>query len=404
MSDSHRKLAETRVGTELRKWTIDHLIDVGGMAAVYAATHRNGNRVAVKVLHTQFSRDGEARDRFLREGYVANKVGHPGAVQVLDDDETEDGSAFLVMELLLGESLERRLERKGRLDAVEALWIADHTLAVLAAGHANGVIHRDIKPGNLFLTREGQVKVLDFGFARVRERAQSTGTTRDGIVIGTVSYMAPEQAQAKNDLIDGRVDVFSVGATLFTSLTGEVIHKGNTPIDRLMSAMKNPAPRLATVAPHLPQPLIALVDTALEYQRDRRFPSASAMQEAVRQAFVALTGGPTPSASRPSWASGEPSVAVEVDLDDEPSVALELARPKSRGPAFDPRLMARPAAPPAAARQPAAAEPDEVTASMIEELPAAGGDITDSMISELPETGGDITDSMILDSPILPRK
>src|SRR5689334_22273014 len=162
---------ETRVGNTLRdKWRLDRLIDVGGMAAVYAATHRNGNRVAIKVLHAEAGLVPGVRERFLKEGYVANRVGHAGAVRVLDDDVCEEGAVFLVMELLEGETLHARVARGGgRLPADDVLCIMDRVLDVLVAAHAVDVLHRDIKPPNIFITLAGEVKLLDFGIARLRE-------------------------------------------------------------------------------------------------------------------------------------------------------------------------------------------------------------------------------------------
>ncbi|MCA9634343.1 MAG: serine/threonine protein kinase, partial [Myxococcales bacterium] len=155
--------ARHRVNTTLKgKWTLDGVLGVGGMATVYAATHRNQSRVAIKMLHPEVALDAEVTARFLREGYVANTVDHPGTVQVFDDDVTEDGAAFLVMELLEGETLESRWERKGhQLPVSEVLPVVDQLLDVLASAHAKGVIHRDLKPENLFLTKDGRLKVLD---------------------------------------------------------------------------------------------------------------------------------------------------------------------------------------------------------------------------------------------------
>lgn len=151
-TDELESRARERVGATLGKYVIERLLGVGGMAAVYAARHRNGNRVAVKVLHRELSVDGNIRQRFLREGYVANAVEHAGVVRVLDDDTAADGSVFLVMELLEGETLEARLRRKGVLDAADVLSLTDQLLDVLAAAHGRGILHRDIKPENLFLT------------------------------------------------------------------------------------------------------------------------------------------------------------------------------------------------------------------------------------------------------------
>ncbi len=184
--------AETRIGSTLKgKWRLDQLLGVGGMAAVYAATHRNNKRVAIKVLHPELSFNAAVRQRFQREGYVANMVQHPGAVSVDDDDLGEDGCAFLVMELLDGETLEARWERKGkRLPTTEVLAFTDRVLDTLAAAaHARGVVHRDLKPENLFFTRDAQMKVLDFGIARVRELSGST-KTQTGSLMGDAGLHA----------------------------------------------------------------------------------------------------------------------------------------------------------------------------------------------------------------------
>src|SRR5580658_675100 len=210
--------ARARVGSAINpKYRLERLIGSGGMAAVYLGSHRNGNRVAIKVLHPHVAIDAELRDRFLREGYVANKVDHRGAVRVLDDDTAEDGTVFLVMELLEGETLDARFERSGRrLGAREVCEFAHQLLDVLAAAHSKGVVHRDIKPENLFLTSEGVVKVLDFGIARLREAGGAHAATQTGRMIGTPAFMPPEQALGRSKEIDGQTDLWAVGATMFT--------------------------------------------------------------------------------------------------------------------------------------------------------------------------------------------
>ena len=163
--------AQSRVGKTLRKrYRLDALIGIGGMAAVYRGAHRNGNRVAIKVLHPELSTNADIRGRFLKEGYTANAVDHAGAVRVLDDDVDDDGTVFIVMELLEGETVDTRWTRSSqRLPFRDVLSFAYEVLDVLAAAHANGIVHRDVKPENLFFTREGKVKVLDFGIARMRD-------------------------------------------------------------------------------------------------------------------------------------------------------------------------------------------------------------------------------------------
>src|ERR1700733_14838012 len=206
--------ARSRVGLVFnKKYTLGRLIGSGGMAAVYEATHRNGHRVAIKDLHRHISANEDLRTRFLREGYVANKVGHPGAVRVLDDDIAEDGSVFLVMDLLEGETLDARAKRfGGRLPAREVCSLAFQALDVLAAAHEKGVIHRDVKPENLFLTVDGSVKVFDFGIARVlMETTERQTATRAGFMVGTPAFMAPEQALGQSASIDGQTDLWAVG-------------------------------------------------------------------------------------------------------------------------------------------------------------------------------------------------
>ena len=165
---------------------VDRLIGIGGMASVFEGTHpsvERWNRVALKILHRDLARKPDMRARFLREGYAANRVRHPGAVRVLDDDEAEDGSIFLVMELLDGETLDARFERsRGRVRVSEVVALVVDVLDVLTAAHRNGVVHRDIKPENLFLTREGKVKLLDFGIA-LRLKTVSPTRTASGRLV-----------------------------------------------------------------------------------------------------------------------------------------------------------------------------------------------------------------------------
>jgi eukaryotic-like serine/threonine-protein kinase len=188
MADAElKRIAEARLGIVLRgKYRLDRVLGIGGMATVYAATHRNKKHVAIKMLHPELSNRENIRTRFLREGYVANSVDHLGAVSVLDDDVAEDGSAFLVMELLHGSAIDELAAREGRLSVALVLSIADALLAVLEAAHDKGIIHRDLKPANLFLTNDGRLQVLDFGIARLHD--ETTGeATAAGAMLGTPS-------------------------------------------------------------------------------------------------------------------------------------------------------------------------------------------------------------------------
>jgi len=284
--------AKSRVGTNLRgKYRIDSVLGIGGMGIVYAATHRNGKRFAVKLLHPEFSSRRDLRIRFLREGYVANAVSHPGVVSVLDDDVAEDGAAFLVMELLDGNTVEALGARPGsRMPMREALGIAYQTLDVLEAAHAKTIIHRDIKPANVFVLRDGQVKVLDFGLARLRDAATSLETTRTGEQMGTPAFMAPEQARGDVKNIDRRTDIWAVGATLFTAISGRLVYEGANARQLMVRAATTPARSLSNLVPNVPPSVSALVAKALAFEMDARWPSAGAMRDVVRAAHEELFG------------------------------------------------------------------------------------------------------------------
>lgn len=285
--DIHRR-AERRIGTTLcRKWHIDSVIGAGALGTVYAATHRNRRRVAIKVLHPEVSVDEPIRSRLMRECYVASTIHHPGVVAIIDDDEAEDGSAFLVMELLSGESVVHRMDQHGgRLPLPEALWIADQLLDALAAAHERGIVHGDIKPGNLFVTSTGCLKVFDFGIGQLS--ASASGATRGGLFSGTPGYASPEQARARSEEVDGRSDIYSVGATLFSMVTGRTVHRAESSTEALALTISMPASSVAQVEPNLPAGVIELIDKALRYRREDRWPDARSMQEATRRASGGL--------------------------------------------------------------------------------------------------------------------
>ena len=299
MSDPPDSQFKAREGTVLDgKWTLERLLGSGGMAAVYAARHRNGARAAVKVLHPILSRSPEVRERFLREGYAANQVEHPGAVTVLDDDVVaegpDEGTAYIVMELLEGESLQARADRAPPLGELELLRIAESVLEVLDAAHARGVVHRDLKPENLFLARpEGApagpptVKILDFGLARLQH---NQSITSNGLALGTPAFMSPEQAGGRSDEIDGRTDLFALGATAFRLRSGLRVHEGDSPVDVVTKMATLPAPRLASVAPEVSGPFARVIDHALAFKKENRYETAAAMLKDVRRAIAQLEG------------------------------------------------------------------------------------------------------------------
>lgn len=270
-----------RVGRLIKnKWRLDSLLGSGGMASVFAATHRNGSRVAIKMLHPQLSNEPEIRERFLREAYVANSVGHPDVISIVDDDSDEDGAVFLVMELLEGETCEARRLRRGRLDVREALWIADRTLDVLSVAHPKGILHRDLKPENLFITQKSALKVMDFGIARLRESSQKA-LTRQGTIMGTPAFMPPEQARGQWHLVDAQSDLWAVGATMFHLLSGVYVHQAVTMNERLLAAMTQHAPPLSSVAPDVPVGVCDVVDRALAFDKGDRYLDAPSMRKAL---------------------------------------------------------------------------------------------------------------------------
>jgi serine/threonine-protein kinase len=324
-----------RLGTWLRgKYRLDAVLGIGGMAVVFAVTHRNGRRFALKMLHAELSLRPDLRKRFLREGYIANAVGHLGAVVVLDDDVGEDGSAFLVMELLDGEGLDAMLTRHpGGIPVPAALSLGYQLLDVLSAAHAKNIVHRDIKPGNLFATRAGELKVLDFGIARLQE-PEGRATTRTGMTMGTPAFMAPEQAMGKP--IDARADLFSVGATLFTLLSGRFVHQGDTGQELMVKAATEPAPPLASIAPQIPEAVAACVDRALAFGLTDRWQSAERMQAALADAFLATTGAELSGAPLAEIVASAPSVVSLTVFPDLPSpaamppgVALPVSPPRT---------------------------------------------------------------------------
>ncbi len=323
--------AEERLGTWLNaKYRLDEVLGIGGMAMVFKATHRNKDEVAVKMLDPRLSSNAELRKRFVREGYASNSVKHPGAVRVIDDDMSEDRASFLVMELLRGVSCDKLREERGALPLLPVLAIGIELLDVLAAAHANGIVHRDIKPGNLLVTRDGRLKVLDFGVAKVRDFAV-TSSTETGETLGTPAFMAPEQASGASLAADPRSDLWSVGATLFTLVSGTTVFEGDARTIAVANATM-PARSLATVARETPAPVVAIIDRALAFERDQRWSSAQEMRDALSGALSALGAGPE--ALRPlllGLLSPSPTGQVTLPLATSPArPPVEVPRPEPR--------------------------------------------------------------------------
>jgi serine/threonine protein kinase len=211
-------------------------------------------------------------------------------VRVLDDDKAEDGSIFLVMELLDGETLDARLHRSlGKLGVSEVVTLIVDVLDALAAAHAKGIVHRDIKPENLFLTREGKVKLLDFGIARLK--TVSPIRTGSDTMFGTPAFMSPEQALGRTQEVDAQSDVWAVGATAFTLLAGRYVHESPTAAEMIVRRGSVPAPKLGSLALHVPPSIASVIDRALAFDRAERWPSAEAMRDALAKAREDLVSG-----------------------------------------------------------------------------------------------------------------
>ena len=304
--------ARRRVGELVGPYRLEQVLGVGGMAAVYLGRAHDGSVAAIKLLHPAMSVRPDVRERFYREGYVANSIQHPGVVRVLSHGEAQH--AYLAMELLSGETLSERARRLGQLPLPELLALAEQVLDVLCVAHERGIVHRDLKPDNLFVTSANTIKILDFGLARLSESAPSEHRTRTGVALGTLPYMAPEQALGRLSEIDGRVDLFALGATLFRILTGRRVHEGNSVAELLIAMASKPAPPLASVRPDLPSELCRVVDLALAFSRDARYPDARTMLGDVR----ALRQGAPPPYASARFSQREQKTRADLALDGAP--------------------------------------------------------------------------------------
>lgn len=292
--------------TLCNRYTLTRFIGSGGMASVYAGVRRDGGAVAIKVLHERLSFDPDFEYRFRREAQLANTIKHPGVVPVQDIDVSEEGCSFLVMPLLDGETLHARSNRLGgRLSLEEAVSIGCALLEILEAAHACGIVHCDIKPENLLLTTDGELKVLDFGIARFFASSGSSSATRTGVRTGTPAFMAPEQAQGRTRELDARTDIWAAGATLFALLSGALVHEGDTPeVIMARAATLEPRP-LISVMPGFDPGLCGVIDRALAFNSPERWGTAAQMREALTEAYLAMGA-----ATMPAIPKGPPAEVV----------------------------------------------------------------------------------------------
>jgi len=316
------------IGRVLGKYRILEQIGEGGMGVVYRGEHvMLGSPAAIKILLPQLTRDPVVVDRFFNEAKTTSAIRHPGIVQVFDYGQIDD-ETFIVMELLRGEDLTGFLLRRRSLDGPLAAQITLQLLSALEAAHVHGVIHRDIKPDNLFLVRDSsapgaiRVKVLDFGIAkligdRVDPQAWSrgdhlSGSKTGGAILGTPLYMAPEQCRGGVE-VDARADLYAAGCILFEMLVGRPPFDAETGGQIMAMHLHDPAPRLADFVPQLPPELDVLIAKMLAKHPDDRTPSAAwALAALERVPLVPLSG------EVPLMGRAESQVVHAADVHDRP--------------------------------------------------------------------------------------
>jgi eukaryotic-like serine/threonine-protein kinase len=306
------------------------------MADVYLAEQESLSRhVAVKVLRPEATARPAAVQRFVLEARAAAALVHGNIVQI-HEVGCLDSIHFLVEEYVAGPSLKAWLDLRGPLDARQALTVLSDVGSALARAAQQGVVHRDIKPENLLLTRDGEVKVADFGLARVREH--DLGLTQDGTTLGTPLYMSPEQAEGRE--VDPRSDLYSLGATLYHLLAGRPPFGGTTGVAVAMAHIRDPLVPLGVLRPDLPEPLVMLVETLLAKRPDDRFETAGDLLRLVEGVALPLAGGshrgPSPLAwegDLDQWMAGGAGMAR--------TAAMPTAREGASGPEVGGRRHAR---------------------------------------------------------------
>ena len=257
---------DSLTGRRIGHLTLQRKLGEGGMGAVYLAEHAGLNKaVAVKILPEALAGNPDFIARFLREARLAARLEHPNVVQVFDVGQA-DGLYYISMQYVEGKGLDVLLKERGKLAVNEALSVAKRVAVALEAARRLGIVHRDIKPANILISKDGVVKVADFGLAKERE---ARGTISEpGQIVGTPHYMAPEQAEGK--AVDHRTDIYSIGATLYHLLSGKKPFDGPTPISIVVKTLRErPAP-LRSVEPSVPENVAALVDRMMSKSPDER--------------------------------------------------------------------------------------------------------------------------------------
>lgn len=270
--------SELAPGTVFGRYRIDRLLGRGGMGSVYAAEQLDDGRfVALKVLATALDR-AEDRDRFLREGKLAASINHPNTVYVYRTEEIE-GSPTIAMELVDGGTLDEKVTFQGPLSVPEAVHDILEIIDGLDAAHRSGILHRDVKPANCFVTRSGTVKVGDFGLSRPVERTDGARLTQSGLFLGTPIFSSPEQLLGEK--LDARADIYAVGATMYYLLSGRLPYEADNVARLIAEVMSGAAIPLSARRPDLPIELSALVMKCLARNREDRFADYASLRRAI---------------------------------------------------------------------------------------------------------------------------
>ena len=269
--------AQSRIGQTFGKCKIVGYIGRGGMGTVWLGEHLFLRRqVAIKILHNDLSNDPEEMARFEREAIAAARLDHENIVRIHDVDEV-NGRPFIVNEYVDGEDLEEVIQKKAPLPVLRALHITRVVARALEHSHAAGVVHRDIKPGNILIAKDGRIKITDFGLAR--EVGHQEVPLEDGTVLGTPFFASPEQIQGLP--ADGRTDIYSLGVTLYTMLTGRRPFGGRSPDSVVKKHLNAPRPSPRLWRPTLSRPVELLVQKMMAVKREDRHPSATTLRHEI---------------------------------------------------------------------------------------------------------------------------
>lgn len=323
----HQDASDLEGRTLGKKFMVRRLIGEGGMGAVYEVEHVvTKRRGALKLLHKSFASSGDIAERFLLEASAAGRIGNPHIVETFDAGELPDGEPYIFMELLSGRPLRELLLEQGRIPFGEARELVIQVANGLAAAHQAGIVHRDIKPDNLFLCAGSTpfVKILDFGISKFTEQHNVKRLTEQGATLGTPHYMSPEQVVSKRD-IDGRVDVYALGVVLYECLSGRVPFDAESLPALSIKIFEGEYTPVSELVPNAPHGLDSLLKRALAREPSRRFGSVLALRDALEE----LQAPSAPFATRASAVHGVLAVS-EPPPSTSPGVVSSSGRTEKR--------------------------------------------------------------------------